>query len=343
MDQNRKLVGTFDSEREATRAIDQLKDLGYTNDQISVIAKNRDDIAGIEESTGTHVADGAATGAVTGGALGGIGGLLVGLGLLAIPGVGPLLAAGPIAATLSGAALGAGAGGLVGALIGLGVPEDEAHLHEGSLKAGKILVIVDADPSLRDRVGHIFGTHTTDSSYTADRMSDTVYNTTEASPRVTNTADLSDRSSTYETTSSIDSDLDHDNSIRLREERLNVDKTRVQTGEVELRKEVVQEQQTINVPVTHEEVYIERRAVTDNVVDNTPIGDNEVVRVPLTEERVNVTKTPVVTGEVSIGKREVQETEQVSETVRREEVRLDQNGNPIVHADETMDERNSRL
>jgi len=336
MDQNRKLVGTFDSEREATRAIDQLKDLGYTNDQISVVAKNKDDVAGIEESTGTHVADGAATGAVTGGALGGIGGLLVGLGLLAIPGVGPLLAAGPIAATLSGAALGAGAGGLVGALIGLGVPEDEARLHEGSLKAGKILVIVDADPSLRDRVGNIFGTHTTDSSYTADRMSDTVYNTTEASSRVTNTADLTDRTTTY------DNDTD-DHALRLREERLNVDKTRVQTGEVELRKEVVQEQQTINVPVTHEEVYIERRAVTDGTVDNTPIGDNEVVRVPLTEERINVTKTPVVTGEVSIGKREVQETEQVSETVRREEVRLDQNGNPIVHSDETVDERNSRL
>jgi len=343
MDQNRKLVGTFDSEREATRAIDQLKDLGYSNDQISVVAKNKDDVAGIEESTGTHVADGAATGAVTGGALGGIGGLLVGLGLLAIPGVGPLLAAGPIAATLSGAALGAGAGGLVGALIGLGVPEDEARLHEGSLNAGKILVIVDADPSLRDRVGNIFGTHTTDTSYTADRMSDTVYNTTEASPRVTNTVDLDrDTTTSYNTSSSMDNDLD-DHALRLREERLNVDKTRVQTGEVELRKEVVQEQQTINVPVTHEEVYIERRAVTDGSIDNTPIGDNEVIRVPLTEERVNVTKTPVVTGEVSIGKREVQETEQISETVRREEVRLDQNGNPIVHSDETIDERNSRL
>ncbi len=119
-------------------------------------------------------------------------------------------------------------------------------------------------------------------------------------------------------------------SLRLREEQLNVSKDRVQSGEVNLRKEVVSEQKTVNVPVTHEEVVIERRPVTDGGVDNTPIGEGETIRVPVSEEQVNVTKDTVVTGEVSIGKRNVQETQQVTDTVRREEARIDQQGNPIV-------------
>ena len=123
-------------------------------------------------------------------------------------------------------------------------------------------------------------------------------------------------------------------SLRLREERLNVSKERVQAGEVGLHKEVVSEQQTINVPVTHEEVVIERHAVTDGRIDNTPIGEGEVIRVPVSEEQVNVTKNTVVTGEVAIGKRAVQETQQVTDTVRHEEARIDQQGNAIIHGAE---------
>lgn len=105
-------------------------------------------------------------------------------------------------------------------------------------------------------------------------------------------------------------------SLRLREERLNVTKERVQAGEVNLHKEVVTEQKTINVPVTHEEVVIERHAATGNQIDNsTPIGEGETIRVPVSEEQVNVTKNTVVTGEVAIGKGAVQETQQVFYTV----------------------------
>jgi len=120
-------------------------------------------------------------------------------------------------------------------------------------------------------------------------------------------------------------------SLRLREERLNVSKERVQAGEVELHKEVVSEQKTINVPVTHEEVVIERHAVTGGTVDNTPIGEGETIRVPVNEEQVNVTKNTVVTGEVAIGKRAIEENQQVTDTVRREEARIDEQGNPTIH------------
>jgi len=120
--------------------------------------------------------------------------------------------------------------------------------------------------------------------------------------------------------------------LRLRDVHLNVSKQPVQTGEVGLQKEVVSQQQTVNGPVTHEEVYIENRPVTDATVDdNTPIGEGETIRVPVSDEKVNVTKDTVVTGEVSIGKRAVQENQQVTDTVRHEEARVDQQGNAIIH------------
>ena len=120
-------------------------------------------------------------------------------------------------------------------------------------------------------------------------------------------------------------------SLRLREERLNVTKQREQTGEVNLHKEVVSEQKTINVPVTHEEVVIEQHTVTGGQVDNTPIGEGEIIRVPVSEEKVNVTKNTVVTGEVAIGKREVQQTQQVTDTVKREEANIQQEGDAPIH------------
>jgi uncharacterized protein (TIGR02271 family) len=120
-------------------------------------------------------------------------------------------------------------------------------------------------------------------------------------------------------------------SLRLREEQLNVSKERVQAGQVGLHKEVIEEQKTIDVPVTHEEVYIERRPVTDGVDDGTPIGEGEQIQVPVSAEQVNVSKHTVTTGEVAIGKRQVEETQHVSDTVRREEARLDQQGDVNVH------------
>ena len=115
-------------------------------------------------------------------------------------------------------------------------------------------------------------------------------------------------------------------SLKLREEQLTATKERVQTGEVELHKEVVAEQKTINVPVTHEEVVIERHAVSGEQADPTPIGEGETIRVPVNAEQVNVNKNTAVTGEVTIGKRAVQENKRVNESVQREEVRVEHEG-----------------
>jgi uncharacterized protein (TIGR02271 family) len=115
--------------------------------------------------------------------------------------------------------------------------------------------------------------------------------------------------------------------IRLREEELQARKTSVETGRVQLGKEVVEEQRTMEVPVSREEVTIERhpveRAPSDKPIDTT---ESETVRVPVRAEQVEVEKQPVVYEEVGIGKRVTQETQQVSETVRREELRTDKEG-----------------
>ncbi|KZS47370.1 hypothetical protein AWU65_16260 [Paenibacillus glucanolyticus] len=154
-----KIVGAFRTEQEATRAIEELKRQGFGADEISVIAKDRGESSNIQEETGTKAPEGLASGAATGGVLGGVTGLLAGLGALAIPGIGPIIAAGPIAATLTGAAVGAGAGGLVGGLIGLGIPEEQAEEYGGYVNEGHILVMVDADESNGGRVYDIFRSH----------------------------------------------------------------------------------------------------------------------------------------------------------------------------------------
>jgi uncharacterized protein (TIGR02271 family) len=118
--------------------------------------------------------------------------------------------------------------------------------------------------------------------------------------------------------------------LPLRAERLQLGKQMVQTGEVRLRKEIVSEQQNIDVPITREEIVVERHPGSGQVSD-TPIGQEETIRIPVYTEHVNVTKIPVEVGEVAISKRTVQENRRVSTTVRHEEPRLETDGNPTVH------------
>jgi len=123
--------------------------------------------------------------------------------------------------------------------------------------------------------------------------------------------------------------------LELREEELQARKTPVETGRVSLSKEVVEEQRTLEVPVSREEVTIERHAVERRPSDR-PIdaSESETIRVPVREERVEVDKQPVVYEEVGVGKRQVTETQQVSETVRREELRTDKHGDPEIRTEE---------
>lgn len=157
-------------------------------------------------------------------------------------------------------------------------------------------------------------------------------------------------SDTDRTTSGLtDSDLNRDHSheeeerLRLHEERLQVNKDRVQTGEVNVGKHVVEDEQTIEVPVEREEVYVERRPVNEESTEGGLTGDayqeGDNIHIPVTEERVNVSKTDVVNEEIVVGKRKVQDTETVSETVRREEADIDED----LDADDLGNSRKDRL
>ncbi|MBD2449563.1 histidine kinase [Nostoc sp. FACHB-152] len=142
---NRRAIGVFSHRRDAEAALNELRDAGFPLNRVSLIAKDTDGhgVAGV----GNKADDGAKAGAATGGALGGLGGLLVGLGALALPGIGPVIAGGAvataIATTLAGGAIGAAAGGLVGALVGLGIPEDRARVYNDRFQRGHYLVMVD--------------------------------------------------------------------------------------------------------------------------------------------------------------------------------------------------------
>ena len=113
--------------------------------------------------------------------------------------------------------------------------------------------------------------------------------------------------------------------MRLHAEHLRASKQPAQLGEVVLRKEIISEQESIDVPITHEEVVIERHALAE-AATNERLEDGQVIRIPVTGEQVNMVKEIVTTGEVVIGKREVQETRHFSETVQHEEARLEHQG-----------------
>jgi len=135
------------SREQADRVVDQLLIANFSSNDISVLFPDKDTTRDFAHEKNTKAPEGAVTGAGTGGVLGGALGWVAGIGALAIPGVGPFIAAGPIIAALSGAAIGATVGGIAGGLIGLGIPELEAKRYEGKVKAGNILISVHTENS----------------------------------------------------------------------------------------------------------------------------------------------------------------------------------------------------
>jgi hypothetical protein len=144
---NTAAFGIYSTNSAAERAVDQLRAAGFTNEDISVLMADRKGSKEFAAEKNTKAPEGATTGVGVGGAVGGTLGLLAGIGALAIPGVGPLIAAGPIMGALAGLGVGGAVGGVVGALVGLGIPEYEAKRYEGRVKDGGILLSVHCDSS----------------------------------------------------------------------------------------------------------------------------------------------------------------------------------------------------
>ena len=313
---NRKrAAGLFHNRNGAEKAVRDFNDSGYDMQNVSIIAKDADKIDGIDTEIGNKADDGATAGALTGGTLGGITGLLVGLGTLAIPGVGPILLAGAaattIATTLAGASIGAAAGGLVGALVGLGIPEDRAKVYRDSVRDGSFLVMANGTPTEIDRAEAIMNQHGVDEFGIYD-----VPHTETAIAEVDE--DIRTRT-----------DIDNNEKFRLYEERLKVNKQRIKT-DVSIGKRIETEVANISVPVQKERLVIERKKVSSGAV--SPLinfGDDKLIKVDLYEETASVSKQAFVREEVNIHKEVEQKTIQKSETVRREELEIVEEGDVI--------------
>jgi len=144
---NTAAFGIFKDRMSVENAVDQLKAAGYRNTDISVLFPCNEGNKDFAHEKNTKAPEGATAGAGTGALLGGTLGWLAGIGTLAIPGVGPLIAAGPIMAALAGAGVGGALGGITGALVGMGIPEYEAKRYEGRINKGGILLSVHCDDS----------------------------------------------------------------------------------------------------------------------------------------------------------------------------------------------------
>lgn len=142
---NTAVFGIYASRPQVEEAVEQLRNAGFRPTDISLLLPENLGTKDLAHEKHSKAPEGAATGGASGAVIGGVLGWLVGIGALAIPGVGPLIAAGPIVAALTGVGAGAAIGGVTGALVGLGIPEYEAKRYAGMVKEGKILLSVHAD------------------------------------------------------------------------------------------------------------------------------------------------------------------------------------------------------
>ncbi len=353
------VVGVFEDRQKANEAVSELLSVGFRQDQIGVAMRQAPGESGTaataystDDAESSHTGTGVIAGALTGLGLG----ALAGMGVLAgvIPVVGPAIAAGTLGVILSNAAAGAGIAGLAGALIGAGVPEHEAKYYGEEFEAGRTIVTVTSDGPA-DQATAILRRHgaydvsnrreAASVSHTATPSAATydVSSRSEAAS-VSHTATPGAKAESYAPASRA---RGHEGgTFQVKEERLHAEKRPVETGEVNVRKEVRTETKSMEVPVQREEVIIERtpahgRAASEGI-DAGDIGEGEQIRVPVREEQITITKEPVVTEEVKVGKRTVQDTKHVSGEVRKEEIKVDQAGNVDVKNRGTGKDTSSR-
>jgi uncharacterized protein (TIGR02271 family) len=294
-------VGVFPNRQEAERAVADLKQAGFREDQIGMVSPDKKTRGKRKAEKGSMVEEGAVAGLAGGAGVGALWALGIAAGLL--PGIGPIVAGGLLGSLLASAAAGAAAAGLAGALIGLGIPEEEAEYYEEELKAGRTIVTVKAGRRHAE-AATILTRHGGYDMHTREEQT-----ATQGATRA-----------------------EGEQKLEVTEEELHPRKQTVKTGEVRVRKEVKTEQRTINVPVTREEVVIERRPASGRRAGRADFKAEEV-RIPVKEEQVRVEKQPVVKEEVRVGKRKVQGTEQVSGTVRKEKVRVEHEGDARVRSE----------
>ena len=314
------IVGLYDDIATARRVVEDLAAAGFERGDISLVANNQ--MTGTTPATGGNgeaVAEGAAGGALVGGALGGLGGLLLGLGALAIPGIGPVVAAGPIVAGLTGAGIGAAVGGLAGALVNWGVPEEEAEFYAEGVRRGGTLVAVKSEDSRVNEVLRIMNQYgPVDVRERSSLWRSEGWGGSDTTAAVDTTRARA--ASTTPTTRNVENEA----AIPIVEEELRVGKREVDKGGVRVHTYMEAKPVQQSVEVREENVYVDRRPV-DRTVDPSTIDafQERTYEVRERAEQVVPEKQARVVEEVVVGKKVDKHMETVADTVRRTRVEVE--------------------
>lgn len=308
---NKTVVGLFDSIEDANRAASELRQEGIDSSQISILAGNESNRYGDYVSTDSGTKD-AASRAGTGAAIGGGLGLVAGLAALAIPGFGPVIAAGPIAAALTGAAAGAATGGLIGGLTAAGVSETDARLYEKRLRDGGVLMTVRTTDSMSDEVADIMDNN---GARDVDEDADTTGGSTLTGRDYTHSGS-STRLTGDETTS-----------IPVVQEHVEIGKREVGRRAVRVYSDVHEEPVERDIELREEKIRVERRPA-DRLATEADFGAFREGTIELTETREEpvVHKEARVVEEVVVGKDVHTRHETVRDTERRTDVRVEETG-----------------
>jgi stress response protein YsnF len=348
------VIGIFDNYSQAQEAIDRMIDDGIDRDRISLVTRDSDENKGRDASE--ERSSGAAKGAGMGAAVGGVGGLIAGIAGLAIPGLGPILAAGPIAAAiggaLGGAGLGAAAGGLIGALTDMGVPEEEARHYESQIREGKVLVAVRADNDEEaERAANIMeiegaedvegrpeesveatpeyeGTRAREAGHVSEPRTSIDRGEAGRQPEVAAGAPMPPRDRQLpEEPTSVPGGFRTEATRKtpVTEEQMVVGKRMVEGGRVRVYGRTTEKPVEESVRLREERVNVERRPADRPVTDAERKGDVVVEVTEMREEPV-VGKQERVVEEIVVGKTAEERTETVRDKVRRQDVEVERSG-----------------
>ncbi len=302
----RTIAHVYDSYAEASRVVSALEAAGIPQDNISLVSGDK--TAGSGTATGMTSGDadqgaetGAGTGATIGTVVGGGAGLLAGIGSLAIPGVGPLVAAGWLVATLTGAGVGAAAGGLIGSLTGAGISEADAKTYSEGVSRGGTLVTVRADDAQAGRVEQIMKGGAAGGTGMRTGTTGTIGTAGASAPNMSGP----------------------DETIKVVREDLAIGKRAVERGGVRVTSHVVETPVEEQVNLHEENVRIERRPVTEGGTVPDDAFQERVIEVRATSEEAVVSKEARVVEEIAIHKTVEDRVETVRDTARETKVEIE--------------------
>jgi uncharacterized protein (TIGR02271 family) len=302
------VVGLFDTSKQAHNALEDLVRSGFSRESISMVASEEEKGTGLTE--GEKRAKGAVKGAGTGAAIGGVAGLAAGLASLAIPGIGPIIAAGPLASTLAGAGLGAVAGGLIGALTKMGVPEEEARHYAEGVRRGGTLLTVNTDDASAERAADIMTKH---GAVDIDRRA--------AQWKETGWKGFDEKARPY---TAAEKTKEREAVLPVVEEQVKVGKREVARGGVRVYSHITETPVQEEVTLHEERAKVERRPVDRpaTAADREAFRE-ESIEIRETGEEPVISKEARVKEEVVVGKEAADRKQTIRETVRRTDVEVE--------------------